>query len=52
MRCVCSTTDFKVLGNVGNRRYNRCNRCGLEWNRKTEQIENNKADEDYLRGIL
>jgi len=45
--------DFKILGDIGNRRHYRCNRCGLEWwNRKIEQIEaNNKASEDYLRDV-
>jgi uncharacterized C2H2 Zn-finger protein len=52
MRCVCGSPDFKVLGDIGNRRYYRCNRCGLEWNRKIELIEaNNKANEEYLRGV-
>ena len=51
MRCVCGSPDFKVLCDIGNRRYYRCNRCGLKWNRKIEQIENNKANEEYLRGV-
>ncbi|HEU4822478.1 MAG TPA: hypothetical protein VFS97_03555 [Nitrososphaeraceae archaeon] len=53
MRCIsCDSPDYKILDNVGNRRYYRCNRCGLEWNRKIEQIEaNNKVNEDYLRGL-
>ena len=52
MRCIfCGSPDFKVLGNLGNRRHYRCNLCGLEWNRRIEQIENNKANEDYLRGL-
>ena len=49
---ISRTYCFKVLGDIGNRRYYRCNRCGLEWNRKIEQIEaNNKANEDYLTGV-
>jgi hypothetical protein len=59
MKCVsCDSPDLNIilemrcaLGNVGNRRYYRCNRCGLEWNRKIEQIEDNKVTEDYLRGL-
>ena len=53
MRCIsCDSPDYKVLGNVENRRYYRYNRCGLEWNRKIEQIEaNNKANEYYLTGV-
>ena len=54
MRCVsCDSPDLNtilemrcVLGNVGNRRYYKCNLCGLEWNRKID-----KANEDYLRGV-
>ena len=59
MRCVsCDSPDLNiilemrcVLGNVGNRRYYRCNRCGFEGNRKIEPIEDNKANEDYLVGV-
>ena len=48
MGCVsCDSLDFSVLGNVGNRRYYKCNRCGLEWNRKIDQIENDKATIRY-----
>jgi hypothetical protein len=48
----CDSPDFKILGDIGNRRHYRCNRCGLEWNRKIEQIEaNDKANEDYLRSV-
>ncbi|HKG89139.1 MAG TPA: hypothetical protein VKA95_12505 [Nitrososphaeraceae archaeon] len=53
MRCIfCDSPDFRVLGNVGNRRHYRCNRCGLECSRKLEQIEaNDKVNKDYLTGV-
>jgi len=44
-------TKTKVLGDIGNRTYYRCNGCGLEWKRKIEQTEDSKPNEDYLRGV-
>jgi predicted secreted protein len=53
MRCIfCGSPDFKVLGNLGNRRHYRCNLCGFEMNEILNKIiDISKASEDIKEKI-